>query len=78
MGYSIIVLVASAALVVYFVFATEASVISKAVVSGLFAFSFACVFWIRGWSFIGLFLLIALSIFIIFYRAWQEARYSGK
>jgi hypothetical protein len=78
MGYSIIVLVASVALVVYFVFATEASFISKAMVTGLFVFSFACFFWIRAWSLIGLFLLIALSIFIVFYRALQEARSSGK
>jgi hypothetical protein len=78
MGYSIIVLVASVALVVYFVFATDASFISKTVVAGLFVFGSACFLWIRGWSLIGVFLLLGLSLFIALYHAWQQARWSSK
>ena len=77
MPYGLIVLVASIALVAYFDFATKARWIAKAVVSGIFLFSLASY---RGWigvnSLIGLFLLVALSTFIIFYRAWQQARLS--
>ena len=73
--YGIIVLVASIALVVYFDFATEASWIAKVVISGIFIFCMASWFgWIAVNSLIGLFLLIALSIFIIFYRMAQQAR----
>jgi hypothetical protein len=76
MPYSFIVLVVSVALAVYFVFVTEASVISKVIVSGGFLFGFACFFgWIAGWWLIGLFLLVGLSVFILFYRALQEARW---
>jgi hypothetical protein len=78
MGYSIIVLVGSIALVAYFIFATEASFVSKAVVAGLLGFSFACFYWIQGWSLVGLFLLVALSVFIVIYRAWQQAHSPGK
>ena len=79
MPYGFIVLVASVALVAYFDFATEASWITKAVVSGIFIFSFAsCFGWIAAVnSLVGLFLLVALGIFIIFYRLVQQAR-SGK
>ncbi|MGA3267703.1 MAG: hypothetical protein ABSE16_12870 [Verrucomicrobiota bacterium] len=78
MPYGIIVLAASVALVAYFDFATKASWLTKVVVSSLFIFSFAsCLGWIAVNSLIGLFLLVALSIFIIFYRRCQQAR-SGK
>ena len=73
MAYSIIVLVGSIALAVYFIFATNASLVSKAVVAGLLSLGFACYFWIREWSQVGFFLLLALSIFIALYRAWQKA-----
>jgi len=73
MPYGLIVLVASVALIAYFDFATEATWITKAVVSGIFIFSLASY---RGWiavnSLIGLFLLVALSIFIIFYQTWHR------
>lgn len=76
MPYGIIVLIAGAALVLYFVFATDASWIAKAVVSGLCFFSFASIFgWIAVNPFIGLFLLVAVGIFIIFYRIVQQARW---
>lgn len=78
MPYGIIVLVASIALIAYFDFASQASWLAKIVVSALFLFSFAS--W-HGWiavnPLIGLFLLVAVSIFIIFYRIVQQAR-SGK
>jgi hypothetical protein len=73
--YGIIVLVGSIALVVYFDFATEASWIAKVVVSGLFIFCMASWFgWIAVNPLVRLFLLVALSIFIIFYRMVQQAR----
>lgn len=78
MPYGLIVLFAGIALVAYFDFATEASWMTKTVVSGLFIFSLASWFgWIAVNSLIGLFLLVALSIFIIFYRIVRQAR-SGK
>jgi hypothetical protein len=78
MSYGWIVLVAGVALVIYFDFKTEASWMAKAVVSGLLIFSFASIFyWIPVNPWIGFFSLVALSIFIIFYRKVQQAR-SGK
>lgn len=74
MPYGFIVLFASIALVAYFDFATKASWITKAVVSGLFIFCFVSFFgWITFNSLINLFLLAGLSSFIIFYRTWQQA-----
>jgi hypothetical protein len=74
MPYGFIVLIVSVGLVVWFIFATEASWIGKAVVSGLFIFSFASFFgWIHVNPLIGTFLLVALGIFIIFYRIYQDA-----
>jgi len=79
MPYGLIVLFGSLGLVAYFDFATEASWTTKVVVSGIFIF---CLASFLGWiafvnPLIGLFLLVALSIFITFYRTWQRAR-SGK
>lgn len=72
--YGLIVSIASIALVAYFIFFTEASWVGKGVVSGLFIFSFASYSgWIPVRPLIGLFLLVGLSISIIFYRAWQDA-----
>lgn len=77
MPYGIIVLVASIVLVAYFDFATEASWITKAVVSGLFTFCIASFLgWIPVNSLIGLFALVGLNIYILFYRAWQQAHLS--
>ena len=73
--YGIIVLAGSAVLVAYFDFATEASWIAKIVVSALFIFCMASWFgWIAFNPLIRLFLLVALSIYIIFYRMVQQAR----
>jgi hypothetical protein len=73
MNYSIIVIVASVVLVTYFLFSSKAKFASKAVVSGIFVFSFACFFWLRGWSLVGLFLQVASNIFILLNRACQQA-----
>ena len=71
MPYSLIVLVASVGLLAYFVFATEATAASKTVVAGLYAFSFYCMF--RMHFLVGLFLLVALNIYVLFYRVWYQA-----
>jgi hypothetical protein len=65
------------ALAAWFVLASEASVITKIVVSAVFGFGMACYFnWIAGWWIVGLFVLIGLSIFILLYRAVQAAGWS--
>jgi len=78
MPYGLIVLIASTALVAYFDFATEALWITKAVVSGIYLFCFASLLgWIPCGPLIRMFLLVAVSVFIIFYRTYQEAK-SGR
>lgn len=77
MPYGFIVLVGSAALAAWFVFASEASVITKTVVAAIFGFGLACYFgWIGGLWLVGLFLLVGVSVFILLHRALQEARWS--
>lgn len=74
--YGLIVLVAIIALVAYLDLVTDASWITKAIVTGLFLFSFAPIYkWIPTLLPLGLFLRVALGIYIVFYRAWQEARW---
>jgi hypothetical protein len=76
--YGIIVLVLSIALVAYFDFYSKASWMAKAVVSGISIFCFASWFgWISFNPLIRLFLLVALSIFIVFYRMVEQVR-AGK
>jgi hypothetical protein len=78
MPYGLIVLFASIALVANFNFATKASLVSKTAVSGIFLLALACFLgWIPGGSLAGLFLMVALSLFLILHRAWQRAR-TGK
>jgi len=78
MPYGLIVLFASVALVAWFDFATRASWIAKAMISGVFIFCMASFFgWIACNPLIRLFLLVAVSIFIIFYRTWQQVK-AGK
>lgn len=73
--YGLIVLIASIALVVWFDFLTEASWISKVIVSVLFLLTFGPFFhWLGVSSLVGLFLRVAISIFIIFYRMLLQAR----
>jgi hypothetical protein len=74
MPYGLIVWIAGATLVIHFNFATEASWITKAVVSVLALFSFASYFgWIPVRSLVGMFVLVVLSIFLIFYRMIHDA-----
>jgi hypothetical protein len=75
MPYALIVVLASIALVAYFVFVTEASWITKAVVSGIFIFCMASRFgWIACSPLVSQFLLIALNVFILVYRTWEQAK----
>lgn len=72
--YGLIVLIASIALVIWFDLFTEASWISKAIVSTLFLLTFGPFFhWLGISSLVGLFLRVAISIFIIFYRTLLRA-----
>ncbi len=72
--YGLIVLVTSIALVAWFDFATEASWISKGIVSVLFLLTFGPFLHRLGVSsLVGLFLRVAISIFIIFYRMLLQA-----
>ena len=78
MGYSIIVLVGSVALIAWFDFASEASLLSKVAASAVFLLSLACCccYWLHGASLTGLFMLVALSIYITLYRAYEQAHRS--
>jgi hypothetical protein len=80
MPYGLIILFGSISLIVYFDFVTEASWAAKIIVSGIFIFSLALYL---GWLpyidgrigiVIGRFLLVGVSIFIIFYRTWEQNR----
>lgn len=77
--YGLVILFGSIGLVAYFDFVTRASWVAKVIVSGIFIFSLESYLGrlhaIN--SLVGSFLLVALSIFIIFYRIFEQAR-SGK
>ena len=66
MPYGLIVLFASIALGAVYVFVTDTPVWSKVLVAGLLLFSFALRY--------GLFLRVALSIFLSLYLAYLKAR----
>ena len=66
MPYGVIALIASLALTIVYVFATEESFWSKAVVAGLLAVSLV-------WRY-GLFLQVALSIFLSLYFTYLRSR----
>ena len=83
MPYGLIILFGSIALIIYFDLVTEASWLAKAIVSVIFFFSLALYL---GWlhyidsiaaRVVGRFLLVGVSIFIIFYRTWEQNR-AGK
>lgn len=77
MPYGFIALVFSTALAAWFVFASEASVISKIIVLSVFGFGIACYFnWVAGWGIIGLLVLVGLSLFIALYLAVQQSGWS--
>jgi len=66
MPYGLIVLVASVALVVVYVFVTDAAFWSKALVAGLLLLSFA-------WRY-GTFLQAALGVFLSLYFTYLKSR----
>jgi len=66
MPYGLIVLFASIALAAVYVFVTDTPIWSKILVAGLLLFSFA-------WRY-GLFLRVALSVFISLYFTYLKSR----
>jgi hypothetical protein len=76
--YGYIVIVAVVALTLHFVFTTSASIAIKSIALGVLAFCLACLFWLHRFSMAALFLLVALGIFISFYRIWAQARSSNR
>ena len=66
MPYGLVVLVAALALVAVYVFATEASLWSKALVAGLLLVSF-------GWRY-GMFLRVGLGVFLSLYFTCLRSR----
>jgi hypothetical protein len=78
MPYGLIILFASITLVAQFICLMEASRIAKVVVAGIFIFCMASRFgWIHCNPIASQFLLVAVSLFIIFYRTWHQAK-TGK
>lgn len=73
MPYFILFLGISVGLLAFFIFATEVTFASKVVVAVLYALGFACYFLFS--FFIGLFLLVALNIYILYYVIWLHARF---
>ena len=69
MPYGLIVLVASIALTVVYVFVTDASYWSKALVTALLLVSFA-------WRY-GFFLRVALGVFLSLYCTYLKSRSEG-
>ena len=75
MPYGYIVVVAVLALTLYYVFATDASLISKVLVVGLLGFCLACLFWWHRFSLAALLLMVGLGIFISFYRIYKRSQF---
>jgi len=78
MPYGLILLVISIALALWYVLATEASLISKASVSCLQCFALICYHLLPRFSLYALFLMAGVGIFILFYRACQQVRPSDE
>ena len=78
MGYGLIGIVAAVALALWFVFATDASLVSKVSVSVVLVISLLCVFHFRRFSALGFILLICLGVFIAFYRIYLQSSSGGK
>jgi hypothetical protein len=76
MPYSLIVIIAVTALTLYYVFASEASRLSKALVGGVLSFCLVCRFGLHRFPLLTLFLMVGLGIFISIYRICVLARYS--
>ena len=78
MPYGLILLVISIALALWYVFATKASLIAKASVSGLQCFALICFYWLPRFALYACFLMAGVGIFILFYRACQQVRPSDE
>lgn len=78
MPYGYIVIVAVIALTWYYVFATDASLVSKALVAGVLGFCLACLFWWHRFSLAAFFLMVGLGIYISFYRIYEQSRSSDR
>ena len=73
MPYFILFLGISVGLLVFFTFAAEATFVSKVIVVILYALGFACYFLF--FFFIGLFLLVALNLYILYYMICLQSRF---
>jgi hypothetical protein len=78
MPYGYIVIIAVIALTLYYVFATAASLVSKALVLGVLGVCLACFFWLPRFSLAALFLMVGLGIFISLYRICAQAGSSDR
>ena len=76
MNYGIIPLVISAILVLMFLFTSDSSVILKLVVVGVYALSFVFLHSPRRYPLIGMLLQVGVSVFILVYRAYEDAQRS--
>jgi hypothetical protein len=73
MSYGYIVIIAVIALTLYFVFATKAWLIAKALVLVVLGACLAALFWFPEFSLAALLLMIGLGIFLSFYRICARA-----
>jgi multisubunit Na+/H+ antiporter MnhF subunit len=74
MPYGLIVLVIVIALTYYYVFATSASLISKALVLGVLGFCLSCFFLFHRFALAASLIMTGLGIFISVYRIIAQAR----
>jgi len=78
MPYGYIVIVAVIALTLYYVLATAASFVSKAVVLGVLGVCLVCLFWLHRFSLAAMLLMVGLGIFISLYQICAQARSSNR
>jgi len=78
MPYGLIVLVVVIALTFYYVFATSASPISKAIVLGVLGFCLSCFYLFHRFALAASFIMTGLGIFISVYRMIAQARTSDR
>jgi hypothetical protein len=77
MPYGYIVIVAVIALTVYYVFLSEASLVSKIVVAGILGICLLDLYWLHKFGLWDLFLMVGLGIYISMYRLYAKARSSN-
>ena len=78
MPYGLIVIAAVIALTVHYVFCTGASLIPKVLVIGVLGVCLAFIYWLHRFSLAALLLMVALGIYISFYRIYAQARSSNR